>query len=156
MINLNDSFDVLGNGERSIQYEANEIAGAFELNSGWKFHIMENGNIGLVVELPVTQLQIEGSFEKIYFTFLIEYVQDYPLFPPKVHVIEPDLDPTQTPHMFIDNTICYLKPDEDWSSNYSSYDVGLMIKSWIFAYVRWKQKGIWGWREHEEPQPEPI
>ena len=57
---------------------------------------------------------------------------------------------------FIDNTICYLKPDEDWSSNYSSYDVGLMIKSWIFAYVRWKQKGIWGWREHEEPQPEPI
>jgi ubiquitin-protein ligase len=117
---------------------------------------MENGNIGLVLELPVTQLQIEGSFEKIYFTFLIEYVQDYPLSPPKVHIIEPDLDPTQTPHMFIDNTICYLKPDEDWSSNYSSYDVGLMIKSWIFAYLRWKQKGIWGWREHEEPQPGPI
>ena len=54
--------------------------------------------------------------------------------------------------MFIDNTICYLKQEEDWSSNYSSYDVGLMIKSWIFAYIRWKQKGIWGWREHEEPQ----
>jgi ubiquitin-protein ligase len=117
---------------------------------------MANGNIGLVLELPVTQLQIEGSFEKNYFTFLIEYVQDYPLSPPKVHLIEPDLDPTQTPHMFIDSTICYLKPDEDWSSNYSSYDVGLMIKSWIFAYVRWKQKGIWGWREHEEPQPEFI
>ena len=87
---MNDSFDVLGNGDRSIQYEANEIAGAFELNSGWKFHIMENDNIGLVLELPVTQLQIEGSFEKIYFTFLIEYVKDYPLFPPKVHIIEPE------------------------------------------------------------------
>ena len=88
---MNDSFDVLGNGDRSIQYEANEIAGAFELNSGWKFHIMDNDNIGLVLELPITQLQIEGSFEKIYFTFLIEYVQDYPLFPPKVHIIEPIL-----------------------------------------------------------------
>ena len=153
---MSDSFDVLGNGDRSIQYEANEIAGAFDLNSGWKFHIMDNGNMGLVVELPVTQLQIEGSFEKIYFTFLIEYVQDYPLSPPKVHVIEPDLDATQNHHMFIDNTICYLKPDEDWPSNYNSYDVGLMIKSWIFAYVRWKQKGIWGWREHEVPHPEPI
>ena len=73
---MSDSCDVLGNGDRRIQYEANEIAGAFELNSGWKFHVMDNGNVGLVVELPVTQLQIEGSFEKIYFTFLIEYVQD--------------------------------------------------------------------------------
>lgn len=153
---MNDSFDVLGNGDRRIQYEANEIAGAFKLNSGLKFHIMDNGNIGVVLELPVTQLQIEGSFEKIYFIFLIEYVQDYPLSPPKVHIIEPNLDPTQTPHMFIDNTLCYLKPDEDWSSSYSSYDVGLMIKSWIFAYIRWKQKGIWGWGEHEEPQPGPI
>ena len=61
---MNDSFDVLGNGDRSIQYEANEIAGAFELNSGWKFHIMDNDNIGLVLELPITQLQIEGSFKK--------------------------------------------------------------------------------------------
>ena len=87
---MSDSFDVLGNGDRSTQYEANEIAGAFELNSEWKFHIMANDNIGLVLELPVTQLQIEGSFEKIYFTFLIEYVQDYPLSPPKVHIIEPD------------------------------------------------------------------
>jgi hypothetical protein len=153
---LNDSFDVLGNGDRSIQYEANEIAGAFKLNSGLKFHVMDNGNIGVVLELPVTQLQIEGSFEKIYFIFLIEYVQDYPLSPPKVHILEPNLDPTQTPHMFIDNTLCYLKPDEDWSNSYSSYDVGLMIKSWIFAYIRWKQKGIWGWGEHEEPQPGPI
>jgi hypothetical protein len=101
---LHDSFDVLGNGDRSIQYEANEIAGVFELNSRWKFHIMDNGNTGLVLELPVTQLQIEGSFEKIDFTFLIEYVHDYPLSP-KVHIIEPDLDPAQTPHMFIDNTV---------------------------------------------------
>jgi ubiquitin-protein ligase len=94
---LHDSFDVLGNGDRSVQYEANEIAGAFKLNSRWKFHIMDNGNTGVVLELPVTQLQIEGNFEKIYFTFLIEYVHDYPLSPPKVHIIEPDLDPAQTP-----------------------------------------------------------
>jgi len=156
-IKLHDSLDVLGNGDRSIQYEANEIAGAFKSNSKWKFHIMDNGNTGLLLELPVTQLQIEGRrFEKIYFTFLIEYVHDYPLSPPKVHILEPNLDPAQTPHMFIDNTMCYLKPDEDWSSEYSSYDVGLMIKSWIFAYIRWKQKGVWGWGEHEEPQPGPI
>ena len=152
---MHDSFDVLGNGERGVEYEANEIAGAFKLNSRWKFHIMDNGNTGVVLELPVTQLQIEGNFEKIYFTFLIEYVHDYPLSPPKVHIIEPNLDPAQTPHMFIDNTMCYLKPDEDWSSDYSSYDVGLMIKSWIFAYIKWKQKGVWGWEEHQEPQIEP-
>jgi hypothetical protein len=30
-----------------------------------------------------------------------------------------------------------------------------MIKSWIFAYIKWKQKGVWGWEEHQEPQIEP-
>jgi hypothetical protein len=141
-----------------MQYEADQISGVFKISKSIgerdidvnDFCILDNGNIGIIIDLSVIELQTTGKYESKSFKIGIEYVHDYPLSPPKVFIIDPELDPTETPHMYIDGSMCYLKADEDWSNDYTSYEVAQMVKSWIYAYCKWERKGIWGWAEHEE------
>jgi ubiquitin-protein ligase len=114
------------------------------------FYVLDNGNIGIIIELPVIELQTTGRYESKSFKIVIEYVHDSPIAPPKVFIIDPELDPIETPHMYVDGSICYLKADEDWSNDFTSYEVAQMVKSWIYAYCKWERKGIWGWTEHQE------
>jgi hypothetical protein len=159
VIDLTELVNVLGNGSRNIQYEAYEISGVFKAHKTMgerdvninDFCILDNRNIGLLVEIPITELQSSGKYESRSYTILIEYVNDYPLSPPNVFVIDPILDPNENPHMYLDGKICYLRP-EDWSSNYTSYDVAQMIKSWIYAYSKWKRNGEWAWEQQEHTQ----
>jgi ubiquitin-protein ligase len=149
---------VLGNGIRTIQYEADQMSGAFKITKSIgerdvdvnDFYMLDNENIGIIIELPVIELQTTGRYESRSFKIGIEYVQDYPIAAPKVFIIDPELDPIETPHMYVDGSICYLKADEDWSNDFTSYEVALMVKSWIYAYCKWERKGIWGWAEHQE------
>ncbi len=43
-----------------------------------------------------------------------------------------------------------FKPDVDWFSNYTSYEVAQIIKSWLHAYSIWRLTGKWDWEEHDE------
>ena len=158
MIRLTASNDVLGNGTRTIRYEADQMSGVFKLTKSIgerdvdvnDFYMLDNGNIGIIIELPVIELQTTGRYESKSFKIVIEYVHDYPIAAPKVFIIDPELDPIETPHMYVDGSICYLKADEDWSNDYTSYEVAQMVKSWIYAYCKWQRKGIWGWAEQQE------
>ncbi len=82
-----------------MQYEVNQISGLFRITKSIgerdidvnDFCILDNGNIGIMIDLPVIELQTTGKYESKSFKIGIEYVHDYPLSPPKVFIINPEL-----------------------------------------------------------------
>jgi ubiquitin-protein ligase len=142
--------DILGNGRRSIEYEASQLSGVIRIPTPFgerdvnvsDFSKLDNGNIGIEIMQPTT-----GRYQSGDFRFLIEYLHDYPLSPPNVWLISPDPEET-FPNLYVDGKIAYLGPNE-WSIQYTSYDVGLMIRSWIYACCRWLHTNprVWDWEE---------
>ena len=63
-----------------------------------------------------------GRYRSGDFVFLIEFLRDYPLSPPNVWLISPDPEKKTFPTLYVDGKIAYLGPN-DWSSQYTSYDV---------------------------------
>ena len=159
---MTDGISVLGNETRTLEYEADQISGVIQLSKtlGQRdvksndFEVGNNGNVYLTINLPIeVQLHSIGKFLSGSYTIQLEYVNDYPLSPPNVYILNPKLNPTETPHMYIDGKVCYCNPDVDWFSNYTSYEVAQMVKSWLHAYTIWSNTGVWDWPEHEEPRP---
>ncbi len=86
---------VLGEGTRTIEYEANQISVVFKMKTALgerdvdpsDFEVLDNGNIGISIDLPhEVQLQRIGKFDSVSYTIEIEYVNDYPLTPPNIYI----------------------------------------------------------------------
>jgi len=130
---------------RSVEYEAYELSGVFRAPTPFgerdinvnDFCILNNGNIGIEIKQPTT-----GQYQYGDFIFLIEYLWNYPLSPPIVWLISPQNFPTVPLNLYTDGKIPYLGPII-WSRTYTSYDVGLMVRSWIYSCCKWFHTGEW-------------
>ena len=125
-----------------IDHEIEQIRGVIPGVTKEDFYELDNENIGVIVYFETDS----GCPE---FEVLIEYTPGYPDKPPNAWVLSPSID-SSSPHVWTrengDAKICFIKPPR-WESNWTSYDVAGMIKSWIFAYCKWKKTGEWGWDE---------
>lgn len=142
--------ETLGNGTRTIEWEASELSNALGGKfTRYDFIELENDNIGVEFNISTTgPYQIFWKDNTIVrFTVLIEYVYSYPDYPPRAWIVEPKIEPTESPHMYREGDICYVKADEDWNSVYTSYEASAWIKSWIYAFCVWVSTGKWYWTE---------
>ena len=90
----------------------------------------------------------------IDFDILIEFLRDYPNSSPNVFVLSPDV--TGCPHTLINKRMCYNNPTLDWRVTFTIYNIILMIQSWIYAYCKWRNTGLWDWYQHEEQILQPL
>ena len=143
--------NLIGNGDRTIEFETYQLQGVFPNVKQEDFFRLYNGNkaIQLVFDAKTTR-QINR------FEILMEFLYDYPYSPPNVKVIKPEI--TGAPHTIFNNTMCYNNPSLDWKPSFTSYDVTIMIQSWIYAYCKWIEKGTWDWYQDVEyiPPPAPV
>lgn len=127
-----------------IRDEVQELRGVFPDIGRSDFYELDNGNVGVVVYYS------PDAPDCPTFEVLIEYTRAYPNSPPKAWVMDPDIS-TSTPHTYSSDSsgnvrICFIKPSK-WSSNLTSYDAAVMIKTWVFAYCNYKRDGEWRWDE---------
>lgn len=135
----------MANYSVNINEEIAELRGQFPNVDRSDFYELDNGNIGVIVNIDTT-----GSYSKGLFEVMIEYPPGYPNSPPKAWVMSPEVD-GGCGHIynFDENghaNICFTG-DRNWSPEYTSYDAAAMVKSWIFGYCKWEQTGEWGWNE---------
>lgn len=126
-----------------IEAEARELRGHFPDLTTCDFYRLDNGNVGVLITFKTSDLFGED------FDVLLEYPPGYPETIPNAWVQSPKIA-SSCRHVWKreegDVKICYLRPSK-WESNYTSYDAAAMIKSWIYAYVEWKDSGEWDWEE---------
>lgn len=82
------------------------------------------------------------------FELLVEFREPYPFVPPRVWVIDPDID-DECPYrgrtdQYGHTQIEYINPDI-WGPQTSGHDVAVLTKTWIGGYCRWMAKGKWDW-----------
>lgn len=126
-----------------ISREVRELRGVFPEVSRSDFTSVAG------LDAIVVTYETAGLFEDD-FEVAIAFPPVYPNKEPPAFVLEPDI-PSSCPHIYEKledgiTHICYIDPDE-WSSNYTSYDAAVMIKSWVYAYCNWKSTGEWDWSE---------
>lgn len=128
-----------------ISEEVYELRGVFPHITRRDFYELDNGNTGVVVEYDTS-----GEFSRGTFEVLIEYTEGYPDTKPNAWVMEPNVDGSCGHIYNFDQNghanICYMG-NRNWDPSYTSYDVAVMVKSWIFAYCRWEKTDNWGWNE---------
>ena len=134
-----------------IKQEINELRGVFPNVSRSDFYDLDNGNVGVILNYQTDNHQV-GDFQ-----VLMEFPPGYRNMPPKVWIMEPNLQ-SNTPHVWGTDDdgkpmVCYIDP-EDWSPNLTSYDAAVMVKTWIFAYCNWVETGRWAWDEKPHGQPD--
>ena len=127
-----------------VQKEVSELRGVFPQISQSDFYELDNDNVGVIVYYSPD----DSNFST--FKILIEYTPGYPSSPPKAWVMNPEIS-SSTPHTYGTDSnghmrICFIKPS-NWSSNLTSYDAAVMIKTWVYAYCNYKKNGSWDWDE---------
>jgi ubiquitin-protein ligase len=130
---------------RSISKELFEIQGVFPSLQQSDFKELPNGNICVEVSYYTS-----GRYSKGRFDVLIEYPPRYPSIAPNVWVQYPAIK-KNCPHVYKwdsynDAKICYILPSQ-WKYTYTSYDVAIMVQTWIYAYCVWLEKGYWDWKQ---------
>jgi hypothetical protein len=138
----------IGNGNRTIEFETEQLQGVFPNVNQDDFFKLQNGNKAIQL---IFDAKVRSYINK--FEVLIEFLYDYPNSPPNVRVIRPDI--TGAPHTLFNKRMCYNNPSLDWKSSFTSYDVAIMIQSWIYAYCKWKESGKWDWYQDLEYIPSP-
>jgi hypothetical protein len=128
---------------RSISKELFEIQGVFPSLQQSDFKELPNGNICVEVSYYTS-----GRYSKGRFDVLIEYPPRYPSIEPIAWIQHPKIN-SNAPHRYEEDSygdmkICYIHPS-DWSYSYTSYDVAIMIQTWIWAYCKWLDTRIWDW-----------
>lgn len=126
--------------------ELKQLQKLFPKISERDFYRLRNGNHCLQISFITT-----GKYACGFFDILIEYPHNYPMSAPKVWIQKPTIK-RKTPHVYEwDNEghalICYLRPKKDWHYSYSSYEVAMMIETWLTAYCKWKKTGNWSFSE---------
>jgi hypothetical protein len=140
--------NLIGNGNRTIEFETYQLQGVFPNVKQEDIFSLQNGNKAIQLVFDAKTRWHVNRFE-----ILMEFLYDYPNSPPNVKVIKPDV--TGAPHTIFNNTMCYNNPSIDWKPSYTSYDVAIMIQSWIYAYCKWIENGIWDWYQDVEYIPPP-
>ena len=136
----------IGSSGRTVQYETNQLQGVFSNVKEDDFFDLGGGRTGVYVAYETV-----GRFSGGMFTVLIEFLYDYPMYAPNAYVVRPELLPS-TIHVyppqpgFKPQHICYLDPDQ-WSPEFTSFDVAIMIQTWIYAYCSWRSTGKWDWQQ---------
>lgn len=128
---------------RSIDKELHEIKGVFPDVYRSDFKELSNGNVCVEISFYT-----KGRYGNGKFDVLIEYTSRYPNIGPNVWVQYPSIK-KNCPHVhkwdsYGDAKICYHLPRE-WSYSYTSYDVAIMVQTWIYAYCVWEATGYWDW-----------
>jgi len=141
------SEDVIGNGYRTIDYETNELRGVFPQTNAEDFIELKNGNKGIYLSYRINGQNYKGDFQ-----LQIEFLHDYPSSPPNVYIVSPYLG-VGTPHTLADQKMCYLMPAIDWNDSLTSYDVAIMIQTWIYAYCNWIKTKAWDWYQDYDNVP---
>jgi ubiquitin-protein ligase len=127
-----------------VRKEIEELRGHFPDVSRSDFYELDNGNIGVVLQISTSGQYALGTFEVV-----LEFPLGYPDIPPNAWVNNPDLDESCGHVYYTENgqgKICFTA-DKEWDPRYTSYDAVAMIKSWIFGYCKWEHTGEWGWDE---------
>lgn len=129
--------------KRTIDEELFQLRGVFPSLNSSDFKELPNGNI--CIELSY---QTRGQFAKGKFDVLIEFLPSYPSNEPIAWIqnlkISSDAPHTYEADEWGDMKICYIHPS-DWSYSNTSYDVAIMIQTWIWAYCKWLTTGDWDW-----------
>jgi hypothetical protein len=81
-------------------------------------------------------------------TYLQSIVTDsgFPFKQPKTYVLEPQIKPSDTIHMYGGGELCLFRPEE-YHSNLSILDLRNKSCAWCFAYDTYINTGEWGGAE---------
>jgi len=124
----------IGDGTRSITYEASMLSKGLDVKILDDFYRLDNGNLGVYIELPV-----KGEYELDNLILIIEYPQNYPESSPRCFIENLE---DGSPHVFSNKEICYMNK-KHWKDNYSSYEAGYLIRTWIYGYSSWVHTKNW-------------
>ena len=82
------------------------------------------------------------------FEILVEFREPYPFVPPRVWVVDPDINDDCPYGVRTDEyghtQIAYINPDI-WGPQTSGHDVAGLIKAWVGGYCQWMMKKEWNW-----------
>jgi hypothetical protein len=126
-----------------------------------EFVEVNDGHIALILEVETEPFTSNScSSDKALtelipdrFEVLVEFREPYPFVPPRVWVIDPDID-DDCPYggrtdEYGHTKIAYINPDI-WGPQASGHDVAVLIEAWVGSYCRWIAKGEWNWGDLDQ------
>lgn len=100
-------------------------------------------------EYPAWELTITGETGTQYHV-LILYPDNYPMCAPQPYILEPNIEPTETKHMWLDGQLCLFHDDDRaWEHRSTAATMTAWIGAWIAAYENWVKTGYWPGDEKE-------
>lgn len=89
------------------------------------------------------------SIDETVYDILVAYYEGFPYQPPNVFVIEPDIDPSQTPHMYQDGSLS-LGIKHEWTPSGTAATSVVLAASWLQALEIYQDEGVWPGPEVEQ------
>jgi len=127
-----------------IETELYEIRGVFPDHGTEDFYRLSNGNVGTVLEFE--DYQYEGENISV----LVDYPSAYPKKPPTAWLWNPSMAEIENhPPLMIGSTECggteyrSINYTASWDETYTSFDVALMVKTWVGGFENWHKTGEW-------------
>jgi ubiquitin-protein ligase len=86
----------------------------------------------------------------VEYTVLIVYPDNYPTEAPEPYILEPNIEPSETKHMYSDGILClFHRDDRAWEYESTAATMTARIGAWITAYENWVTTGYWPGDEKE-------
>jgi len=86
----------------------------------------------------------------VQYTVLIVYPDNYPTAAPEPYILEPNIEPDETKHMYADGTLClFHRDDRAWEYESTAATMTAWVGAWITAYENWVTTGYWPGNEKE-------
>ena len=123
------------------RYPIRAVEEFYKLNEGSEVSIRwDGGNI-------ICEEMIISNFNNIH-EYLIKVSREFPFEMSKVFLIDPKVSYESDPHLYPDDSLCLIHPD-DYQSRISLLEIRNMIASWCFCYDAYNLNGgNWVGAEH--------
>jgi hypothetical protein len=82
------------------------------------------------------------SINDSIYDVVVTYDRIFPHQPPRVYIIEPDIDPSQTPHMYRDGSLSF-GTDHEWDQSGTAATAVALAADWLQAWETYQKEGIW-------------
>ena len=82
------------------------------------------------------------SIGETVYDVLVAYHEEFPYQPPNVFVIEPDIDPSRTPHMCQDGSLS-LGNKHEWTPSGTAATGVVLAARWLQALEVYQDEGVW-------------
>lgn len=83
------------------------------------------------------------SIGETVYDVLVAYHERFPHQPPKVYIIEPDSEPSQTPHMYQDGSLSFGGVEHEWTPSGTAATGVVLAATWLQALEVYQDEGVW-------------